>query len=175
MKLTYIALTLYALCYTLLFGTWAAIVFNKVPGADQIVTYIQIGLGTLSGHVLTMLNPGRAGGDVAPSPQAGFGNPLLLALIAVIAMTLSGCASFQQALGGYQTAAVTGIQAANDNVIAGWSVLACATPFSAAIRNPQIIPALKVLCLPAGASASPVTLLDAVEAAPVLRVPPAGK
>lgn len=57
MRLTYIALALYAACYLLLFGTWAAIVFCRASGADQIVTYIQAGLVALSSHVLTILNP----------------------------------------------------------------------------------------------------------------------
>lgn len=83
-------------------------------------------------------------------------------LIIAIAMALTGCASMQQAIGGYQTAAITGIQAANDNLIAGWSAAACATPFSAAVRNPQIIPALRVLCVPGGAGANATTLLDSV-------------
>ncbi len=95
-KLTYIALMLYATAYALLFGTWAAIVFNKVPGADQIVTYIQIGLGTLSGHVLTLLGSRPAADSPAPTAQAGFaraGIMLLLAALAAGAMSLTGCAT----------------------------------------------------------------------------------
>lgn len=80
--------------------------------------------------------------------------------ILALSLTLVGCASFQQGVGAYGAAAVTGAQAANDNVIAGWSVLACATPLSAALRHPEVIPALKVLCLPAG-SVAPASLLDA--------------
>lgn len=83
-------------------------------------------------------------------------------LILAIAASLAGCAGFQQALTGYESAAYAGAKASNDNIIAVWSVAACATPLSAAVRNPQIIPALKALCLPAGAAASPTTLLDAV-------------
>lgn len=86
---------------------------------------------------------------------------LILSLLA-----LSGCASVQQALNGYESAALVSTRAANDNVIAVWSTTACATPFSAAVRNPQIIPALRALCLPGGASTSPSALLDAVPAAP---------
>lgn len=84
----------------------------------------------------------------------------LFLILAAVALT--GCASFQQAVGAYGTSAVAGAQAANDNVIAGWSVLACATPFSAAVRHPDIVPALKALCLPTGASGSPATLLDSI-------------
>ena len=73
MKLTYIALTLYAACYALLFGTWAAIVFYHVPNADEIVRYIQMGLVAITSHVLTILNPAslrgpneRGGQDAPP-------------------------------------------------------------------------------------------------------------
>jgi hypothetical protein len=95
-KLTYIALMLYASCYVLLFGTWVAVVFNKVPGADQIVTYIQIGLGTLSGHVLTLLAPRASAAPTVSTGQGGFarvGMLVLLAAVAAGAMSLTGCAA----------------------------------------------------------------------------------
>lgn len=87
-------------------------------------------------------------------------------IVSILLIALSGCAGIQQGLTGYESAAYAGAKASNDNVIAVWKVAACATPFSAAVRNPDIIPALKVLCLPAGASASPITLLDAVPLTP---------
>lgn len=87
-------------------------------------------------------------------------------LILGAALALSGCAGFQQALTGYESAAYVSAKASNDNLIQVWKVAACATPFSAAVRNPDIIPALKALCVPAGAASSPITLLDAVPAAP---------
>lgn len=80
-------------------------------------------------------------------------------LIMAAGLMLSGCASFNQGVAAYGASAVTNARVVNDNVIAGWTVLACATPVSAALRNPQIIPALKVLCLPAG-DLSPAALLD---------------
>lgn len=83
-------------------------------------------------------------------------------IIGAFCGVLSGCASFSQAVGGYQATAVTGLQAANDNIIAGWSATACGTPLSAILRHPEVIPALKALCMPGGASASPATLLDSV-------------
>lgn len=84
----------------------------------------------------------------------------ILALLAAAA--LAGCASFSQAIGGYQQAAVTGLQAANDNIIAAWSATACGTPLSAVLRHPEVIPALKALCMPAGAAGNPSTLLDTI-------------
>lgn len=70
----------------------------------------------------------------------------LLAL--ALASALSGCASFQQAVGAYGVAAVDSAKTTNDQMIYAWSTAACATPISAALRNPQVIPALRVLCLP---------------------------
>lgn len=70
---------------------------------------------------------------------------------------LSACTTTMVA---YEAAALKSIRAAEDNNIAVWTVDACGTPYSAAIRNPQIVPALKALCLPAGLESSPVTLLD---------------
>lgn len=56
-------------------------------------------------------------------------------IITVMLSSLSGCAGV-----------VGSIKVANDDVIATWSTAACATPLSAAVRNPQVVPALKVLC-----------------------------
>lgn len=108
MKLTYIALFLYAACYTILFGTWAGIVFTKAAGAEQLVTYIQMTLVGLTAHVLTILSPASAGG-ASKSGQGGFAQPILLGLVALMAafaMTLTGCAtSSGQALTFQQIAA----------------------------------------------------------------------
>lgn len=84
-----------------------------------------------------------------------------LALLAALALT--GCASWQQAINGYEAAGLTTIQSANDNAIHVWTAAACGTPLSAVIRNPQVIPALQALCLPAGAAASPTAMLEAAK------------
>ena len=77
---------------------------------------------------------------------------------------LAGCSTVtQQAITGYEAAALKSIEAADDNTIRIWTVTACGTPYSAAIRNVQIIPALRALCLPAGSGSSPITLLDTVK------------
>lgn len=84
----------------------------------------------------------------------------LLAL--ALFLLLTACTTVaQQAITGYEAAALKSIQAANDNAIQVWSIAACGTPYSAAVRNPGIIPALKVLCLPAGPQAAPNTMFDA--------------
>jgi hypothetical protein len=79
---------------------------------------------------------------------------ILLALVG-----LSGCATQQAAINAGEAAALVSIKAADDNAIRLWTVEACGTPLSAAIRNPQVIPALRVLCLPGGGDSSPVLLL----------------
>lgn len=80
--------------------------------------------------------------------------------LAVAALAMSGCASVQQAVHGYGAAAIVAIRNAEDDNIAFWKANACGTPLSAAIRHPEIIPALRALCLPGGAAANPVGLLD---------------
>lgn len=77
-----------------------------------------------------------------------------------VAGTLAGCGTMNQAVNAYGTIAIDNAQHANDTIIASWSVAACATPLSAIMRNPQIIPALRLLCLPAG-DVSAGSLLDA--------------
>lgn len=60
--------------------------------------------------------------------------------------SLAGCASMQQAINGYAAAAAVSVRAAEDENIRVWTADACGTPYSAALRNPQIIPALRDLC-----------------------------
>lgn len=67
---------------------------------------------------------------------------LILSLLA-----LSGCASFQQGVSAFGVAAVDSAKTANDQAIYVWSTAACATPISAALRNPKVIPALRALCM----------------------------
>lgn len=83
--------------------------------------------------------------------------------LAVAALAMSGCASVQQAVHGYGAAAIVAIRNAEDDNIAFWTANACGTPLSAAIRHPEIIPALRALCLPGGMASSPAGLLDAAQ------------
>lgn len=81
----------------------------------------------------------------------------LITLAACLSM-LSGCGSMQQAVNAYGGAVISSTQQANDSYALAWAVAACGTTVGAAFRNPQIIPALKVLCAP---PADTVNLLDA--------------
>ncbi len=80
-------------------------------------------------------------------------------ILSSIVISLSGCAGVQQAIHGYGSAAISSIRAAEDDHIALWTVTACGTPLSAAVRHPEIIPALRALCLPGGSAARPDWLL----------------
>ena len=93
-------------------------------------------------------------------------------LVVVLSVAVTGCATQQAAIVGYERAALVAVRAAEDNNIALWTANACGTPYSAAIRNPQIVAALKALCLPDGASNAPASLLDGIaKPAPALTVP----
>ncbi len=81
-------------------------------------------------------------------------------IIAMCAIALTGCASLNQAYSAYGSAELVAMQGADDNVIRTWATAACATPYSAIVRNPEIAPALQSLCIPNGAVASPVMLLQ---------------
>jgi uncharacterized protein YceK len=147
----------------LLFSTWLALVVFKVPDTGDIISGIKLALAGLGVYHLG----DRPIVSVTTSPPDKQSGRALLGLLVALAVgtviLLSGCASFQQALNGYESAALVSTRAANDNVIAVWSTTACATPVSAALRNPQIIPALKVLCM-SGGDTTPASLLDAMQA-----------
>jgi len=84
--------------------------------------------------------------------------------IILMLAALAGCASVQQAVNGYAAAAAVSVRAAEDENIRVWTADACATPYSAALRNPQIIPAMRDLCGQLPAFSAP--------AAPVFQPPP---
>lgn len=90
-----------------------------------------------------------------------------LTIIAILLTTLvTGCAGVNQMYSAAGASALVDARAAEDNVVRTWSVAACATPLSALIRNPQIVPALQALCLPGGALSNPATLMQAIPAKP---------
>lgn len=84
----------------------------------------------------------------------------LLALAACAALT--GCAGVQQAVQAYGSVAVTNARATNDTLIEAYKVGLCALPLSAIARHPEIVPAIRTLCL---RNNDPVAaeLLDAIE------------
>lgn len=70
---------------------------------------------------------------------------LIIATLA--ASCISGCASVSQAVSAYGSAALTGAKAANDTLIEANKAAMCALPLSAVQRHPELIPALKSMCL----------------------------
>ncbi|RFP32407.1 hypothetical protein [Duganella sp. BJB476] len=87
------------------------------------------------------------------------------AVAILLLASVAGCASVQQAVNGYESAAGVSLRAAQDNAIAVWTFAGCATPYSAVLRNPQILPALRALC-------GPLPMFDQVPAAPAYAIPP---
>jgi hypothetical protein len=79
-----------------------------------------------------------------------------------VLLALTGCASLNSAVNAYGTVMVDNARAANDTAIQAWSVTGCALPYSAILRNPQIIPAIRALCLPQS-GAIPAELLSGAE------------
>lgn len=97
---------------------------------------------------------------------------ILAALAAtVLALGVTACASVQQAVDVYGGIAVTNARAANDTLIQGYKVGLCALPLSAIARHPEIVPAVRSLCLN---PADPVSaeLLDAIERQAAAKVQP---
>lgn len=92
---------------------------------------------------------------------SGFTLVVFVLFAIAVAASLTGCGAIQPALNGYESAAASGLDAANDNAVKVWRYQVCATPVSAALRNPDIVPAIKALCMPAAGAAAASTLLDA--------------
>ena len=84
-------------------------------------------------------------------------------LYSLLFLSLTGCASQLQVVSAAQSAAAVSLRAAEDLNLERQVFMLCATPLSAAVRNPQIIPALRVLCLPAGADSSPALLFQSAK------------
>ncbi len=81
----------------------------------------------------------------------------------LLLVLLTGCANVQPAINGFEAAALTTLRNAEDNNIRLWALNACATPFSALTRHPELVPTIKALCIPAGAASNPYDLLDSIQ------------
>ena len=77
-----------------------------------------------------------------------------------VVLSLNGCAGVQQFVNATAASAAVSLRAAEDQNIKMWKFAACGTPLSAAFRNPEIIPALRALCIPSGAEASPMLMFE---------------
>lgn len=150
-------LTLYALAYTLLFGTWATLVTTHATGTEQLIGYIQNTLAGLTGHVLTMITPPRSEAQRC-HPQAGFVSPfLLLCMVTSAVLLLSGCGAINAYTGASLNAgeanyvgARQNLKSADDMRMILWADAACALPLGALARNatgnPYAVNAALVAC-----------------------------
>lgn len=104
---------------------------------------------------------------VSPRMRMGAGFLLWVMAMGIAACTgllLSGCAGVSQAVQAYGSVAVTNAKAVDDTVIEAHKVGFCGLPLSAITRHPEIIPAIRVMCLAPG-DANGAALLDAAGAA----------
>lgn len=83
-------------------------------------------------------------------------------LAALLALVVSGCASQLQAVKAMNSAAVVSLRAAEDINLERLSFELCATPYSALVRNPQLVPGVAAICLPNGNMTNPANLLTAI-------------
>lgn len=159
MKNTYIKLAIGAM----LFATWLGLILFNIHGAEDLITAIKAALFGLGVYHLG----DRPGPPPAPAGrESGRASLLMMITLAAGALLLAGCASVQQALNGYESAASVSIDAANDNAVKVWKYQACQIPVSAAIRNPDVVPAIKALCVPGSSSSTAASLLDATAIQP---------
>lgn len=80
----------------------------------------------------------------------------------IVALLIAGCASVQQAVETYGSIAVSNARAANDTLVEGYKVGLCALPLSAIARHPEIVPAVRSLCIAPGDRVA-AELLEAIE------------
>ena len=85
---------------------------------------------------------------------------IALAIAILIAVSTAGCASVNQAYSAAGASALVDAQGAEDNALKTLTVGLCATPISAAIRHPEVVPGITALCLPGGNQSSPATMLE---------------
>ena len=82
-------------------------------------------------------------------------------ILALLIVTLSGCASFNASVAGYNKVAVTSARSANDNIIDGIMETTCAVPVGAVLRRQDFLPVVKAACLPQGNASNPSSLFAA--------------
>lgn len=91
-------------------------------------------------------------------------NKILMLSLLTLAAATSGCAGVSQAVNAYGSIAVTGAKAANDTLIEANKVALCATPIGALARHPELVPAVRSLCVPAKDGGNVGGIIDTIEA-----------
>jgi len=87
---------------------------------------------------------------------------VLAAALAFGLLSLGGCASQLQATKAMETAAAVSLRAAEDNHLDVLKFDLCATPYSALVRHPELVPGVAAICLPNGNFTNPANLLYAI-------------
>ena len=87
-------------------------------------------------------------------------------LILPIVLLATGCASQLQAIKAFNTAAAVSLQTAEDINLERLKFELCATPYSAIVRHPALVPGVAAICLPNGNFTNPANLLYAIPAVP---------
>lgn len=77
---------------------------------------------------------------------------------------LPGCASQLQAVKAFNASAVVSLKAAEDVNLERLQFEMCATPYSAIIRHPELVPGMAAMCLPGGNLTNPANLLTGIPA-----------
>jgi hypothetical protein len=151
-------------------GAWLYLVYIGKADAGTLVGTLQTLLGALIMHIAhtaanqaspaTAVEPPLAASAVfPPGTQKGFTlTSFLVTLIPVvfILLVLGGCAT------GYRTAFTAvdaNAKAADDNLVMTYKAAICGLPLSAILRNADIIPGIKALCLPGGNASDPNGIL----------------
>lgn len=144
--------------------TWAIMAYLD---PSQRADFLHFNVGMAVGTIGLVLRDMRASVDpvpVAPAKEGGHAlTGMLVALAVVVALLLSGCASVQQAVQAYGSVAVTSARATSDTIIEAQKVSLCGLPLSAIARHPEIVPAVRSICLAPGDKTS-AELLNATQA-----------
>lgn len=141
---------------------WLWLIWLGKADPGSFVNLLQVFLGGLAVHLINRSNASTITNQAkptTPSKEGGYSSPFfLLTLIAIFSSMalLTACAT------GYRTALdVTTAQtkAADDNTVLALRTAICALPLSAILRNADIIPGIKALCLPGGDASNPNGIL----------------
>lgn len=155
-------------------AAWLFLVYIGKADANLFVGTLQTLLGALIVHLVHQATdntpavaapaPARASLPAVQQAEGGFARPLFLVVLALCAVALSACAT------GYRTALDTGLaqaKAADDNLVLTYKAAMCGLPLSAILRNADIIPGIKALCLPGGNASDPNGILPDPNHGPV--------
>lgn len=144
------------------YSAWGVFAFfDPSVRPDFLHFNVGIAMGVI-GLVLRDMQPAGAAGAPPKDRETGAASTWCMAVLAsTVLVVMAGCASVQQAVQAYGSVAVTSARAANDTLIEAQKVSFCGLPLSAIARHPEIVPAIRSLCLASGDKTS-AEVLDAI-------------